>query len=81
MTYKKTALALILVGVAVVFVGIAIASIRTTDYIDEAFVTNSPYAVYGLTLIIFGWLIATIVVLYWLVEKARSQVTELAAKK
>lgn len=47
---QKTALALILVGVAVVFVGIAIASIRTTDFIGEVFVTNSPYAVYGLTL-------------------------------
>ena len=75
MTYKKTAIALIMVGVAVVFVGIAIASIRTTDFIGEVFVTNSPYAAYGLTLIIFGWLIASIAVLYWLVENARSQVT------
>ncbi len=77
MTYKKTALALIVVGVAVVFVGVVLASIRTTDYIGGAFVTNSPYAVYGLTLIIFGWLIASIAILYWLVEKHRSQVTGL----
>ena len=66
-----------MVGVAVVFVGIAIASIRTTDYIGEASVTNSPYAVQGLTLIIFGWLIVSIAVLFWLVEKHRSQVTGL----
>ena len=72
MTYKKTALALIVVGLAVVLVGVAVASIRITDYVGEAFVTNHPYAVQGLTLIIFGWLIASIAFLYWLVEKARS---------
>lgn len=77
MTYRKTAFALIVLGVVIVIVGTAIASIRTTEYVGEAFVTNSPYAVQGLILIIFGWLIASIAVLLWLVEKHRPQVTGL----
>jgi uncharacterized membrane protein len=61
--YKKAALTAIVVGVIVVFLGIALASIRTADYY--------PYAFIGLIFILCGWLIALIGALFWLFERNR----------
>jgi membrane associated rhomboid family serine protease len=61
--YKKAALTTIAVGVIVIFLGIALASIGTADYY--------PYAFIGLILILCGWLVALIGALFWYFERKR----------